>query len=449
MSIAEDPTVRVAARPRPRIRSRTWFASARDWLRERLSTTPGRLWLLAVSLALGAILFGAIATYAEHSRSQAAHTIRTQTEPLLVDATALYTALSDANATATTTFLQGGLEPASRTARYAGDLNGATSALAALAGSLGTSPAAGPAIARLTGQLPVYTGLIATARANNRQGFPVGAAYLRRASALLGGSILPAANQLYTTVAKRLSDAYASGTASAALLALAVVAAAALALLLVAQRFLLRASRRILNPPIVAGTLVLAVVSIWALVGLLEEGSSLNTARRESDAVEALSATRVLISRAQSDQSLTLVNRGSDQTDPADFTAVLSALTRRAGPLDELGVLARQGGTGREVARIDGELAAYRTASAAVAQHQQQGLSLEAASIAARRSGPAAAKLDGELDRSTAAAQGRFAARAADATSSLSGLWLAIPALTLLALALSIAGLRPRIEEYR
>ena len=48
--------------------------------------------------------------------------------------------------------------------------------------------------------------------------------------------------------------------------------------------------------------------------------------RRNSDAVETLAATKVLLSRAQSDQSLTLVNRGSDETDPADFKAVTKAL---------------------------------------------------------------------------------------------------------------------------
>jgi hypothetical protein len=85
-----------------------------DWLRERLTTTPGRLVLASVLAVAGAVCFGVIATAAERSRAQAAQAVRVETEPLLVQAVTLYTALSDANATVTTTFLQGGLEPPAR-----------------------------------------------------------------------------------------------------------------------------------------------------------------------------------------------------------------------------------------------------------------------------------------------------------------------------------------------
>jgi hypothetical protein len=71
-----------------------------------------------------------IATAAERSRASAASAARSQTEPLLGQAATLYTALSDANATATTTFLEGGLEPPARRARYAADLRLSTDALA-------------------------------------------------------------------------------------------------------------------------------------------------------------------------------------------------------------------------------------------------------------------------------------------------------------------------------
>ena len=57
----------------------------------------------------GVLCFGVVATLAVHSRSKAANAARTQTEPLLVQAVTLYDSLSDANATATTTFLTGGL----------------------------------------------------------------------------------------------------------------------------------------------------------------------------------------------------------------------------------------------------------------------------------------------------------------------------------------------------
>ena len=55
-------------------------------------------------------------------------------------------------------------------------------------------------------QLPVYTGLVETARVYNRQGLPLGAAYLREASGLMRDKLLPAAKQLYRTETGRLAD---------------------------------------------------------------------------------------------------------------------------------------------------------------------------------------------------------------------------------------------------
>ena len=96
------------------------------WLRERLTTTPGRLRLVAGLLAVSVIVFGVIAATAAGDRRQAAHAVATQTEPLLVQADQLYSSLSDADATAATTFLTGGLEPIARRERYLRDLRTAS-----------------------------------------------------------------------------------------------------------------------------------------------------------------------------------------------------------------------------------------------------------------------------------------------------------------------------------
>ena len=99
-------------------------------LRRRAITTPGKLGL--VSMLVVALCFGVLATLAVRSRSDAAKAARTQTEPLLVQAVTLYSSLSDANATAITTFLTGGLEPAQQRAHYLQDLRLATESLTTL-----------------------------------------------------------------------------------------------------------------------------------------------------------------------------------------------------------------------------------------------------------------------------------------------------------------------------
>lgn len=421
-----------------------------SWLRERATTTPGRLALITVLVIAGGIAFGAISTAAEHSRAQAAQAARAQTEPLLLDAATLYTALSDASATVTSTFLQGGLEPPARRAQYFQDLGAASGSLTRLTREVGDIPGAGQAVAAISAQLPLYSGLIEDARANNRQGLPVGAAYLRDASGLLTGSILPEADRLYTIEAGRLEGNYRSGTSTAAFAVLIVVAVLALGLLIMAQHDLTRVSRRVLNVPMVVGTLILVAATIWAVVGLTSEQSSLQAARHDSDAVEVLSASRVLLSRAQTDQSLTLVNRGSDETDPLDFAAVMRALSPTHGLLSEAAAAQSElglGGTNRVAAS---EFGAYTTQTGQITQLVTDGRIGDAITTASSKEAAAVAEAPTRtLVAQTTSAQRRFVADAADATDSLFGLTVGIPVLTVLAAGLVVLGLRQRLGEYR
>jgi hypothetical protein len=370
-----------------------------------------------------------------------------------VQAVTLYSSLSDANATATTTFLTGGLEPAARRAHYLQDLRLATGALTTLTREVGGSSAARAAVRTITDQLPVYSGLVESARANNRQGFPVGAAYLRQASTLLTGKSLPAAEQLYAIEATRLGDNYRAGTSTGPLVALALVIALALAILVGAQRYVTRVSRRILNVWMLLATLVIGAVSVWAVVGLVAERNALIRAQRKgSDSVEVLSASSVLLSRAQTDQSLTLVNRGSDQTAPADFEVVLNALSPQGGIIGEGAALAARTRTPAAGDQLAREFGAYRAETAQVTRIQKSGRIGDAISVAvadaARPSSPSV-RLSADLAAQAGAAQARFEKEAANATSALSGLSVAIPLLAVLAAILALVGLRQRASEYR
>jgi hypothetical protein len=434
----------------PRGQDLAWAVSGRTWVRERLTTTPGRLAVISVVLVLAAALFGVVATVAESSRAQAASAARTQTEPLLGQAATLYTALSDANATATTTFLEGGLEPPARRARYVAALRLATDALASLTREGSGSADARAALATISQQMPVYSGLIEAARANNRQGLPIGAAYLRQASELLTGTILPAADRLYAIEANRLAGDYGTGTGTVALVVLIIVAIVVLAVLGGAQVYLARTTRRIINVPMLASTAVLMAVSVWAIDGLIGEQNSLTSARHESDSVEVLSAGSVLLSRAQSDQSLTLVNRGSDEVDPADFAAVMRALSPASGLLGEVSVLAGQTHSTPAADRLGNEFASYRAETTKTNELLSGGRTLDAIREGSSASSISAAdRLSADLAAQLRAAQGRFMSDAGDASSSLSGLSIAIPVLTALAAGLALIGLRARLGEYR
>jgi hypothetical protein len=416
-------------------------------------TTPGKLALVSTLVVAGALCFGVVATLATRSRADAAKAAKTQTEPLLVQAVTLYSSLSDANATATTTFLTGGLEPPQRRAHYLQDLRMATGSLTTLTREVSGSSRARAAVRTITDQLPVYSGLVESARANNLQGFPVGAAYLRQASGLLTGAILPAANELYTIEARRLGADYRSGTSNGPLVALVIAIALSLVALIAAQVYVARISRRILNVWMLVATLVIIGVSVWAVVALVGSRNALIRAQRNgSDSVEVLTASRVLLSRAQSDQSLTLVSRGSDEISPADFVKVMNVLSPQGGMLGEAAPLAARAGRGQDAQRLAQEFAAYRAQATNVLAVQARGHVGEAIKIAvADAASPTSpsARLSSDLAAQANAAQARFQAQAADATSALSGLEIAIPVLAVVAAILALVGLRQRASEYR
>jgi hypothetical protein len=430
--------------------------AALDSARDRLSTTPGRLVLASTLVVIAAVACGAVAVSAERFRARAAEAVRSQTEPLLAQAVILYTALSDANATATTTFLTGGLEPPARRSHYLADLRVAGDALATLTREVGTAPAPHAAVLTITEQLPVYAGLVESARASNRQGFPVGASYLRQASGLLTGTMLPAADRLYATEAERLNRDYDSGTATGTLVAFALSAALVLALLLAVQVYVAQISHRVFNVPMVLATIVLVGATVWGLVGMIGAQNALVRAQRNgSDSVEALSATRVLLSRSQTDESLTLVNRGTDETDPLDFPAVMAVLEPARGSgglLGEVAALERRTGMATAARRIDTEFAAYRIGATNILALEAAGqteTAINAAVSAAANPRSPGDELVATLTARLNAAQQRFASAASDATSSLTGLALGIPLLIAIAALLALLGLRQRLGEYR
>nr|MDT0525241.1 hypothetical protein [Streptomyces sp. DSM 41633] len=153
---------------------------------------------------------------------------------------------SSANTTAATAFLAGGVEPRDVRDRYDAAVGEASAGL--VTASNGVSPNDIQSLTLLTdlsNQLAVYTGMMGTARAANRDGRPIGVAYLSESSTQLQQSMLPDAERLYRTQAEAVM---ASGRSAAAPPALIAGAALAVGLLLFAQVFVARRSHRRINP---------------------------------------------------------------------------------------------------------------------------------------------------------------------------------------------------------
>jgi hypothetical protein len=432
-------------------------ARRRVALRRQLATTPGRLRLAAALLALSAIVFGVVAAHAAGQRRHAVNSVAT-TEPLLVAAVKLSASLSNAHAIAAFSFLRSRPEPARSRRLYDDEMQQATVGVARLAREIGSSSGSGPAVRRITQTMPVYAGLIENARANNRQGFPVGSAYLRKASKTMRNGMLPAARDLYKIEAQHLTTSYRAGVSSATMLAVALAGCALLMLLARIQLYLARTTRRILNPGLVVATTLLLALLVWIVVAFTVQQSALAEAQATgSDPVELLTATRILALRAQADESIALAARGGGEEEPRlhDVDRGFQAVTRPiAGLLKQASAIAGDGSA--RIDAIDGVYRTYLEAHSRVVQQVRDGDFTKAVELAVDRgagAGPstknAGDALDQALDREVEIAQGRFEDAAARADSALRGLAGAIPALTVLCALLALFGVRQRLDEYR
>jgi len=436
--------------------TRNRFAPARPRiaeLRRRAATTPGRLRLTMIVVVAALLIFGVVAVHAVNARSGAAASVATRDEPLMVQAEGMYASLSAADATAATTLLAGGVESPARRQRYLAALRSASLQLTALGRRVQGSGDAARSIAVVAAALPVYSGLVESARANNRQGFPVGAAYLRDASDLMREQILPAAGRLYAFEARRLADDQAAGTSGTAVAAVIAVLVLALLTLIRAQVFLTGRTHRVFNVWLVAATLCVVVVGAWMTIGMLRAGDATARAQREgSDSVQLLSAARILALRAQADESLALVARGGGDSYLSDFRSVASALEPPQGLLGAAEAAERRRGSDAPVAALSAQWRAYRAAHNRVAALQTDGRFGDAVRLAVGPKAQLPALADGlnrDFGTRIAAAQGRFERSARAATSALSGLTAALIVVLLVAAVLAVVGLQQRIDEYR
>jgi hypothetical protein len=430
----------------------TRLGRQRARLREWAATTPGRLRLAMAAVMLAALVAGLVLAGVTAVHRDAVDAVTTGDEPLMVEADGLYASLADADATAAATFLRGGIEPAELRARYLADLRRASLQLTSLARRAQGSPKAAAAVAAVGAELPVYSGLMETARANNREGFPVGAAYLRQASDLMRGRILPAAGRLHAVEAGRLGDHQRTGTATGGLAAILAIGAAALAVLVGVQVFLVQRTNRVFNVPLVAATLMLVVATAWTAIALVRSRDALARAQRDgSDAVQVFSAARILWLRAQADESLTLVARGGGDRYLADYDIVLGALGP-PGLLAEAEGLARRSGTTAAFQDLTASLRGLRGEHRRVAHLATEGDFGNAVRVAVGRGSREAAlgdRVNRDFGAAIGAAQARFERAADDARGALGSLAVGIPLLLVLCAALGVFGLQQRMNEYR
>lgn len=285
-------------------------APARTAVRSRLSaglaTTPGRL-ALATSVAVVACLLLGVTGFLAGNSQSAALRDGQRDAAQLVGTQELRNDLVSADATATNAFLVGGLEPAEARARYESSLSEAAQALPTLASGARDAEAAD--LATVSDSVQRYSGLVEAARANNRQGFPVGAAYLDQASAALRDEVLPTLDEVAVSTSERVDDDLASVSLAQVLLLFVLLSLVALGAV---QLWLARRTHRVLNTGLAAASVALLVGGIVATAAVLGgNGVARSVASGPYAATVATSQALSLATDAKSMESFTLIKRGS------------------------------------------------------------------------------------------------------------------------------------------
>jgi len=421
-------------------------------IQARANSTPAKLRALLLGLIGVSLLWGGVATWTVVQHASAATDVVTASEPLSLDAEQIYRSLSDADATEASAFLSGGLEPISLRRRYEADIAQAARHLEGATAAAGQS-AASSRLTVLSAGLPVYTGLVETARADNRLGLPLGAAYLREASGLMRATLLPAAQDLYAQENARLAAADGQATAFPYLaLVAALIAGFAF---FGCQRWLARRTHRALNSGLVVASIAGVVSLIWLASALIVASSHLTDARAHGSApVEALARADIAILRAHADESLTLIDRSGDDAFQQDFLSLEKALGPGRGTLLTSAAVAAQGSNGATQASAAAQVAPDWYASHREVRTLDDGgrytLAVDQAiGSDAADSGTIFAGLDADLTSAIAADQASFQSAARLGRAALAGLEAAMIGLALVMAAGCAWGISRRLAEYR
>jgi hypothetical protein len=357
----------------------------------------------------------------------------------LVRIQGIHTNLVSANADATNAFLVGGLEPPEQRAHF-------VNSLAAAAGLIAEAATAQPAdrdvLGALNKTLITYGGLIEQARANNRQGLPIGSQYLKDANSVLQDDSLPLVKALVEANEKRVDtefDGIGNGT-----IWVLVGGLLSLVVLAITLRWLARRTHRYLNVPIAAGAALVLLTTVIGGVALAGASSSAKDTRSsEYERTLALSRARIAAYDARSNESLTLIARGSgDAFDKAYNTS--------AGQVDDqLGKVGANGGNLQQL------WTAYKTIHAKVRKTDGTDGNWDAAVAMAVGDDKANNSVDAfgafddasnqQLTQTSTAVQKELK----DARDGLPPIgWLGVP-IGILAALLVAWGMSQRLEEYR
>ncbi|WP_278313808.1 hypothetical protein [Lolliginicoccus levis] len=413
-------------------------------------SSPGKLVIAALALIMLCLGAGAVTATSISSRQDQLDTLIASTEPIASSSLELYSSLSIADAAASTAFVFGGIEPEDLRTRYLRANFDASRSLVNASSQVGDGDEnAQRMLAEIAMHLPMYAGLVESARANNRVGNPVGAAYLNEASQMMRARVLPISEGLYRTQSQRVAESHGRfvhppWVAMAIVLLVVVVLAAA-------QVRLARKTQRTLNLGWVIASLVMTLVLLWLLVVGLFTRAEANRALDEGvRPLDALATSRILAQQARADETLGLARRGESSDIEEGFANASAALSAKLTELQEdervtVGTRAIE----TAIAAHEGWRDAHHRMSDLYAAGDHLGAARIAVGAGEEDSTAQFAALDDALQDGIAATRAELRTALTRARTALAFAAGGVMALSVLASLAIAGGVWPRLREYQ
>jgi len=457
------------AAPMPALQAVTQVSKPRNTLRvlrASLYGVSGLVLLLFLTCVAGAYV---------HRR--ALETIGTESAPTIIAAQEIRTALAHMDASAANDLLASS-QAESEAARqeYEQSRLEAGQALLYAARSIADSSGERDPLEKIQTQLGYYEALIQRARDLHDQKDPRALDAYAQAASVVDNDLLPAADELDKANFRRLDETYArqGGYSIGSRVVVLLLGIALLGVLLWLQSFLTNRTRRILNLPLIAATLIALAFTLWGLTVFGTEEHELKTAKQDAfTSIRALWKARAAAYSAAGDESRFLLHSNKLPGAADDFQRNVNSLVLLPSGVTMQdvardGLNENSGATGYladEIHNItfprEREPAVEMTAKFAqylAVDREMRGLadSGKYAEAVALRLGNqpdqakyAFAQLDDALGRTLAVNQRAFDEAVDTGFSALSHFEAKAAAAAALIVLLVFAGLAPRIAEYR
>jgi len=411
-----------------------------------LWTTPGRILTIGIILAILGVASAFATSTTINDRQQALANVLDNTEPLAFAAGQLYTKLSVADAAAATAFIAGA-EPRPVRQRYEQSITDAAVALTRASGGLTDEPMQ-QLLGRINANLAVYTGLVETARTNNRAGNPVGSSYLSEASSLMQDKILPDAQRLYEETSTRVDAETTSSTRIPAPVILVV--ATTIVFGLFAHRWLTRRTRRRVNIGLIAGGMAIMILVVWVgTVLAISTAGSRSAKDTSAQSLKTITNLAISAQQARADETLSLIRRGDEDIRKQSYYQRIDSMQQQLSAYLESNRSLDKSDLSNAEALLTRWRAADERINAYISVGNYQAATQVALGTGEDDSTPAFDKLEQALDDGIREGRNQLRTDILNAKRVLSGATIGGVALSLSA-ALAVAlGLWPRMSEYR